>query len=208
VSSQRISWSFSNTSWETLNFSTSPCFKLFLRFISLRTHSGLPAFLCNNLHIHVEYCRGCQHAARGPQAPRPPGVFSLTRIHFSNTHCVKPHDENCSLTSKNTSRYCRQYLSVTVSNCRCEQLFSKMKNVKSRTWVRLTDEHLQGWRRIVATEIKADIERSRMKKQHQMSHCWIILLKKIIEWYMNLLIILVVTLLINGLKVSKTCPHF
>jgi hypothetical protein len=39
---------------------------------------------------------------------------------------------------------------------RCEQLLSFMKNVKSRTRTRLTEEHLEGCMRIATTEIKHD----------------------------------------------------
>jgi hypothetical protein len=49
--------------------------------------------------------------------------------------------------------------SVFGSNCRCEQLFSLMENVKSRAKTRFTDEHLDGCVRIATTEIKPDIER-------------------------------------------------
>jgi hypothetical protein len=44
--------------------------------------------------------------------------------------------------------------SVFGSSYRCEQLFSIMKNVRSRTRTRLTDEHLDGCMRIATTEIK------------------------------------------------------
>jgi hypothetical protein len=44
--------------------------------------------------------------------------------------------------------------SVFGSNYRCGQLYSLMKNVRSRSRTRLTDEHLEGCVRIATTEIK------------------------------------------------------
>jgi hypothetical protein len=55
--------------------------------------------------------------------------------------------------------------SVFVSNYRCEQLFSLMNNVKSRTRTRLTDEHLEGCMRIAMTQIKPDTDRLIKQKQ-------------------------------------------
>jgi hypothetical protein len=51
----------------------------------------------------------------------------------------------------------------------CEQMSSLMKNVKSRTRTRLTDEHLEGCMRIATTEIKRDIERLLKHEQCQIS---------------------------------------
>jgi hypothetical protein len=45
-----------------------------------------------------------------------------------------------------------------VHNYRCEQLYCLMKNGKSRTRTRLTDEHLEGCMRIATTEIRHYIE--------------------------------------------------
>jgi hypothetical protein len=56
-------------------------------------------------------------------------------------------------------------MSVFGCNCRCEQLFSLMKSVISRTRTRLTDGHLEGCMLIVTTEIKPDIERLLNQKQ-------------------------------------------
>lgn len=52
----------------------------------------------------------------------------------------------------------------------CEQLFSKMKNVKSKVRNRLTDTHLQNSLGIASSDIKADTEKSVKKKQCQVSH--------------------------------------
>jgi hypothetical protein len=57
--------------------------------------------------------------------------------------------------------------SVSGSKYRCEQLFRLMKNVRSRTKTRLTDEHLGGCMRIATTEIKPDFERLLKLKQCQ-----------------------------------------
>jgi hypothetical protein len=61
-------------------------------------------------------------------------------------------------------------LSVFGSKYRCEQLLNLMKNVKSRTRTRLTDECVEGYVWIAATEIKSDIERFIKQMQCQSSH--------------------------------------
>jgi hypothetical protein len=48
--------------------------------------------------------------------------------------------------------------SVFGSDYRCEELFRLMKNVRSRSRTRFTDEHLEGRMRIATTEIKHHIE--------------------------------------------------
>jgi hypothetical protein len=53
------------------------------------------------------------------------------------------------------------------SSYRCEQLYSLMKNVKSRIRTRLTDEHLEGRMRIATTEIKHDTGKLLKQKQCQ-----------------------------------------
>jgi hypothetical protein len=47
-----------------------------------------------------------------------------------------------------------------------------MKNVKSRTRIGLTDEHLEGCMRIAITEIKLDSERLLKEKQRQIYLKW------------------------------------
>jgi hypothetical protein len=71
--------------------------------------------------------------------------------------------------------------SVFDSKHLCEQLFSLMKNVKSRTRTRLTEEYLEGCMRIATSEIEYDIERLLKQKQCQIFHSWLALLTKIIE---------------------------
>jgi hypothetical protein len=68
---------------------------------------------------------------------------------------------------------------VIVSNC-------LDKKRESSSWMRLTDENLEGLLWILVAEIWSEIERLLKKKQSLMSHQWIILLKKIIQWYTNL----------------------
>jgi hypothetical protein len=60
--------------------------------------------------------------------------------------------------------------SVFSSNYRCEQLFSLMKDTKSRTKTRLTDEHLEGCMQIATTEIGSDIEMLRNENRCQIFH--------------------------------------
>jgi hypothetical protein len=64
------------------------------------------------------------------------------------------------------------------SNSSCEQPFSLMMDVVSRSRSRLTDKHLEGYKRI-ATEIKPDTEGVLKEKLSQISH-WqeVILLKE------------------------------
>lgn len=52
----------------------------------------------------------------------------------------------------------------------CEQLFSRMKNVKSKTRTRITDVHLENSLRIATTTIGADIDKLVKSKQCQTSH--------------------------------------
>jgi hypothetical protein len=61
-------------------------------------------------------------------------------------------------------------LSVFDSSYHCEQLYSLMKNVKSRTMKRLPDKHLDRCMRIATTEIKSDIEGLFKQTQWQISH--------------------------------------
>jgi hypothetical protein len=72
-------------------------------------------------------------------------------------------------------------MSVFGRNCRFEQLFSLLKNIKSINTTRLTDEHLEGRMRIATTEVKPDIESLTKPKQYKISQQWLILLKKITE---------------------------
>jgi hypothetical protein len=46
------------------------------------------------------------------------------------------------------------------SNLLCRQLYSLIKNLKSRTTMRFTDEHLEGCMWVVTTEIKVISQRS------------------------------------------------
>lgn len=52
----------------------------------------------------------------------------------------------------------------------CEQLFSRMKLVKSRTRAQLTDEHLQGALLLSVSSVLPDFHKLASAKQHQPSH--------------------------------------
>ncbi|XP_065642483.1 general transcription factor II-I repeat domain-containing protein 2A-like [Hydra vulgaris] len=70
-------------------------------------------------------------------------------------------------------RLCRHainYFSLFGSTYNCEQLFSKMKHVKTEQRNRLTDEHLTNTLRIASSNIKVDIDHFCKKKQCQVSH--------------------------------------
>jgi hypothetical protein len=52
----------------------------------------------------------------------------------------------------------------------CEQLFSLMKNVKSKVRTRLTEVHLEDSLQITSSHIKADIDKFVKQKQCQICH--------------------------------------
>jgi hypothetical protein len=54
----------------------------------------------------------------------------------------------------------------------CEQLFFRMKNVKSKVRTRLTEVHLENSLQIASSHIKADIDKLVKQKQRQICH-WI-----------------------------------
>ena len=61
-------------------------------------------------------------------------------------------------------------LSMFGSTYLCEQLFSRMKHVKSRIRTRITDAHLEGCLQIAITDIKPDIDKLVQQKMCQISH--------------------------------------
>lgn len=61
-------------------------------------------------------------------------------------------------------------VSLFGSTYTCEQLFSRMKNMKSKMRTRLTDEHLENSLRIATSNIKTDIDKLVKNKQCQTSH--------------------------------------
>ncbi|XP_065673916.1 general transcription factor II-I repeat domain-containing protein 2A-like [Hydra vulgaris] len=67
-------------------------------------------------------------------------------------------------------RHAIKYFSLFGSTYNCEQLFSKMKHVKTEQRNRLTDEHLTNTLRIASPNIKLDIDHLCKKKQCQVSH--------------------------------------
>jgi hypothetical protein len=84
---------------------------------------------------------------------------NMTQLHY---HTVLPvgYDEKW---LPDIRKYTFLMPSVFGGTCRCEQLYSLVKNVKSRTRKRLTDERLVGCTRI-PTEIKHDIEKITQSK--------------------------------------------
>jgi hypothetical protein len=79
-------------------------------------------------------------------------------------------------------------LSVFGSNNHCEQLHNLMKNIKSITRMNLTDKHLERCMWITTAETEPVIGHN-SSKVVQISQYWQILLKKIIEWCVNLFVI-------------------
>ena len=61
-------------------------------------------------------------------------------------------------------------LSLFGSTYVCEQLFSKMKFIKSKYRAQLTHEHLEGLLRLNNTNIPPNIEKLSQNVQHQNSH--------------------------------------
>lgn len=61
-------------------------------------------------------------------------------------------------------------ISLFGSTYTCEQLFSRMKNMKSKTRTRITDVHLENSLRIATSNIKPDIDKLVKNKQCQTSH--------------------------------------
>lgn len=52
----------------------------------------------------------------------------------------------------------------------CEQLFSRMKHIKSKERTRITDEHLENCLRLATTSVEIDINELSSAKQSQTSH--------------------------------------
>ncbi|XP_065675810.1 general transcription factor II-I repeat domain-containing protein 2B-like [Hydra vulgaris] len=61
-------------------------------------------------------------------------------------------------------RHAIKYFSLFGSTYNCEQLFSKIKHVKTEQRNRLTDEHLTNTLRIASSNITADIDHLCIKK--------------------------------------------
>ena len=55
----------------------------------------------------------------------------------------------------------------------CEQLFSSMKNTKSKLRTRLNDGHLQDVMLLASSNLKPNIDKLADQKQHQASHRWL-----------------------------------
>ena len=70
----------------------------------------------------------------------------------------------------NLSQHALKFISLFGSTYSCEQLFSMMKNVKSKSRSLLTDNHLSGVLRIATSSTRADIDTLCKQKQCQISH--------------------------------------
>ena len=70
----------------------------------------------------------------------------------------------------NLSQLALRLITLLGSTYCCEQFFSRMKNVKTHTKSKLTDEHLTGILRIATSSVPADIDHLCKQKQRQTSH--------------------------------------
>ena len=70
----------------------------------------------------------------------------------------------------NLSQLALRLIALMGSTYCCEQFFSRMKNVKTHTKSKLTDEHLTGILRIATSSVPADIDHLCKQKQCQTSH--------------------------------------
>lgn len=66
--------------------------------------------------------------------------------------------------------FARKFVSIFGSTYKCEQLFSRMKFIKSKTRSRLTDLHLENNLRIATFNIPSNIEGLVKKIQSKKSH--------------------------------------
>lgn len=73
-------------------------------------------------------------------------------------------------TFPNLSNLALRYIALFGSSYCCEQLFSRMANIKTESRSVLTDGHLTGLLRIAASTVDADIEYLCKQKQCQISH--------------------------------------
>ena len=75
-----------------------------------------------------------------------------------------------SQTYPNLSRHALQFISLFGSTYCYEQLFSRMKNIKTKSRSLLTDGHLSGILCIATSSVRADIDYLCKQKQCQISH--------------------------------------
>ena len=73
-------------------------------------------------------------------------------------------------TFPNLVRLALRNISLFGSSYCCEQLFSRMKNVKAKSRSLLSDEHLSGILRIATSKVGADIDGLCKQRQCQTSH--------------------------------------
>jgi hypothetical protein len=75
----------------------------------------------------------------GAISPRPSNVLRAVCVHFFKTHCASPYHKK---QYRNTRDHLYLMSSAFGSLCRCIQMSSLMKNVKSRTRIRRPDEQM------------------------------------------------------------------
>ena len=98
----------------------------------------------------------------GIDATNAPDMFQLELIEMQNISEMKRAFAETDLVTL--------FISLFGSTYSCEQLFSMMKNVKSKYRSLLTDNHLSGVLRIATSSTRADIDTLCKQKQCQISH--------------------------------------
>ncbi|CAI6373752.1 unnamed protein product [Macrosiphum euphorbiae] len=73
-------------------------------------------------------------------------------------------------TYRNLRNNALRMMSLFGSTYNCEHIFSRMKIVKSKNRVRLTDSHLESSLRIASSQIQPNINKLVSEKQCQLSH--------------------------------------
>lgn len=89
---------------------------------------------------------------------------------FDHTPLVEFYSRLPEATYTNLRQFARKYCSMFGSTYCCEQLFSKVKNLKRKLRSRLTDEHLQDCLRLCTGKLSPDVEKLAGELQHQISH--------------------------------------
>ena len=118
----------------------------------------------------------------GIDATNAPGMFQLELIEIQNSSEMKrafaendlvtiygQYVESASI-FLNLSQQALKFISLFGSTYSCEQQFSMIKNVKSKSSSLLTDKHLSGVLRITTSSTRADIDTLCKQKQCQISH--------------------------------------
>ena len=118
----------------------------------------------------------------GIDATNAPDIFQLELIEMQNISEMKRAFAETDLVTfygqyvqsasifPNLLQHALKFISLFGSTHSCEQLFSMMKNVKSKSRSLLTDNHLSGVLRIATSSTRADIDTLCKQKQCQISH--------------------------------------